>query len=148
MSSSMYCPHCSGELPDHHQRGPGRCLTCSLLVGVGRAHTRPDPELISSMSGLRANAAHREDADPLPRDEVTSALRCAAREVECVVERLRMSDYDRLTAEHPARPSVGQVLATFPTWKLARTAAGGPRPGATRASRDHPLDLGVSSARR
>ena len=136
----MYCPHCGGELPAHDDAKGGRCPSCRLVVGVGRARAEPDDEVRSG--GFMANAARREEAEPVAPELAFEALRAVAEEVGCAVERLRMTDYDRAVRDGTAGPSVAQVLATFDTWKAARAAAGADRaraavgPRALGADRD------------
>lgn len=76
-----------------------------------------------------ANAARREDAEPVAEAEAFLALRAVAASMGCGVERLRMTDYDKAVRQSEQWPSVAQVLATFDTWKAARTAAGAHRVG-------------------
>ena len=123
----LYCPHCSGELPHHDDVRGGRCPSCRLVVGVGRARDRADEDVRSG--GFMANAAKREDADAVPEEDAFVALRAVAVEVGCPVERLRMTDYDKAVRGGLEGPSVAEVLATFDTWKVARVAAGADRPG-------------------
>lgn len=125
-----YCPHCGGELPTHDDRKGGRCPSCRLVVGAGRARDQPQDDVRSG--GFMANAARREEAEPVARAEAFVALRAAAAELGCAVERLRMTDYDKAIRGGVAGPSVAQVLATFDTWKLARAAAGAHRVMAAR----------------
>ncbi len=120
--SQLYCPHCGGELPGHDDTRGGRCLSCRLVVGVGRARTESDDEVRTG--GFMANAARREDAEPVAEQEAFTALQAVATDVGCAVERLRMTDYDRAVRDGTDGPSVAEVLATFDTWKAARAAAG------------------------
>ncbi len=123
--SEKYCPHCGSELPFHDDSRGGRCPSCRLVVGVGRARAEADEDVRTG--GFMANAARREDAEPVAEHEAFIALRAVADEVGCAVERLRMTDYDRAVRDGTEGPSVAQVLATFDTWKAARAAAGADR---------------------
>lgn len=120
--SSLYCPHCGGELPAHDTRVGGRCPGCRLVVGVGRARESAVVEL--RVGGFMANAARREDAEPVSEATAFEALWTVADTVGCSVERLRMTDYDAAVRGGVPGPSVARVLATFDTWKAARAAAG------------------------
>lgn len=123
--STTFCPHCGGEMLTYdHARG-GRCTSCRLVVGPGRARTEPLDDVRSG--GFVANAARREDAEPVPQALAFVALRAVAADVGCTVERLRMTDYDQAIRNGAVGPSVAQVLATFDTWKAARSAAGAER---------------------
>lgn len=120
--ATLYCPHCGGEMGTHDDRTGGRCPTCRLVVGAGRAHDQPQTDVRSG--GFIANAARREEAEPVPAADALIALRTLAAELGCAVERLRMTDYDKAIRGGAPGPSVAQVLATFDTWKVARATAG------------------------
>ncbi len=120
-----YCPHCGGEMPLHDGRTGGRCPSCRLVVGAGRAREQPQSEVRSG--GFMASAARREEAEPVAEAEAFAALRALAAELGCAVERLPMIDYDKAIRSGAPGPSVAQVLATFNTWKVARAAAGAHR---------------------
>ncbi len=120
----LYCPHCGGEMGTHDDRTGGRCPNCRLVVGAGRARDQPQADVRSG--GFIANAARREEAEPVPVADAFVALRTLAAELGCAVERLRMTDYDKAIRGGARGPSVAQVLATFDTWKVARAAAGTP----------------------
>jgi len=122
MTATMYCPHCSGELAGHDDSRGGRCPSCRLVVGARRARAEAQEDVRSG--GFMANAARREDAEPVPEEAAFAALREVAGKVGCAVERLRMTDYDHAVRGGTDGPSVAQVLATFDTWKTARAAAG------------------------
>lgn len=124
----MYCPHCNGELNDHDDRRGGRCRSCRLVVGATRARSEPSGEALSS--GFAANAARREEADPVEEAVAFTALRAVAQTVGVNVERMRMVDYDRASREDSSLPSVAQLLSTFETWKHARSLARLPRASA------------------
>ncbi len=121
----MFCPHCNGELEDHDNLRGGRCPSCRLVVGAGRALEVPTGEALSS--GFAANAARREDAAPVDEEVAYTALRSVAEAVGVNVERMRMVDYDRASREDTSLPSVAQILSTFDTWKSARSLARPPR---------------------
>lgn len=118
----LYCPHCGGELSKHDDASGGRCPSCRLVVGVGRARTEASEDVRTG--GFMANAARREDAQPVREEVAFRALRSVATTVGCAVERLRMTDYDAAIRGGALGPSVAEVLATFDTWKSARAAAG------------------------
>jgi hypothetical protein len=120
--NDMYCPHCGGALAGHDDARGGRCESCRLVVGVGRARAEADDEVRTG--GFMANAARREDAEPVAHQDAFSALQEVADDLGCAVERLRMTDYDRAVRDGTQGPSVAEVLATFDTWKAARAAAG------------------------
>ncbi len=117
-----FCPHCGADLPGHDAARAGRCPTCRLVVGVDRARDEADDEVRTG--GFMANAARREDATPVAKDEAFIALRAVAATLGTPVERLRMTDYDKAHRDGAPGPSVAEVLATFETWKAARSAAG------------------------
>jgi hypothetical protein len=122
MTMALFCPHCGGELPAHDDRRGGRCPACRLVVGSGRARDTPLADVRTG--GFVANAARREDAEPVAEEDAFGALSAVAASVGCGVERLRMTDYDRAVRGGADGPSVARVLATFTTWKAARAAAG------------------------
>jgi len=135
----LYCPHCGGEMRMHDDRTGGRCLNCRLVVGAGRARTEPLVDVRSG--GFMANAARREEAEPVAKAGAFVALRALAAELGCAVERLRMTDYDKAIRGGAPGPSVAEVLATFDTWKVARAAAGAQRPATvTREASAEELD--------
>lgn len=138
--AGTYCPHCSGELEGHDDSRGGRCPSCRLVVGAGRARAEALEEVRAG--GFMANAARREDAEPVPEEDAFAALREVAATVGCAVERLRMTDYDRAIRDGLSGPSVAQVLATFDTWKMARAAAG----VAPRAARGRGAPAGAEQA--
>ena len=130
----MFCPHCDAVLPTAWARErAGRCPTCRLVVGAGRAtEQQGDGNTLSgagTAAGMLAGAARRQDAAPGDRDVVAGALREASLALGTEVGRLRMLDYQHLTERDPRLPSLGVVLATFQTWKLARLEAGTSRSG-------------------
>jgi hypothetical protein len=98
-----------------------------LIVGPGRAreNTAEDGDARSrgSAAGVLANAARRAGAAAGGKDEVIVALRRTADTVGCTVERLRMLDYQHEAERQGDLPSLSSVLATFGTWKSARSAA-------------------------
>lgn len=132
--SLIYCPHCGGELTSHDDAKGGRCPSCRLVVGVGRARAEASQDVRTG--GFMANAARREDAEPAEPAIAFRALRAVAAEVGCAVERLRMTDYDAAIRSGEPGPSVAQVLATFETWKAARAAAGAREPVQRRGDAD------------
>ncbi len=122
MSMLVFCPHCGASLPAHDDLRGGRCRACRLVVGPGRARETSLDEVRTG--GFMANAARREDAEPVDQEAAFLALGAVAAGVGCSVERLRMTDYDKAVRDGAVGPSVAQVLATFDTWKAARAAAG------------------------
>lgn len=137
--TQLYCPHCGGEMRTHDDRTGGRCPSCRLVVGAGRARTEPQADVRSG--GFMANAARREEAEPVAETDAFAALRAVAADLGCAVERLRMTDYDQAIRGGTPGPSVAEVLATFDTWKVARAAAGVDRPASvTREASAEELD--------
>jgi hypothetical protein len=135
MISAMFCPHCDGALPATWARQqPGRCPTCRLVVGAGRATDQQGDGITLSGAGTAAGilgaAARRESAPAGDRLVVAQALREAARTLDKEVPRLRMLDYQHAADSNPALPGLGVVLSTFGTWKLARLHAGDRTPSA------------------
>lgn len=122
----MFCPHCGAELPGHDGARGGRCASCRLVVGAGRARDVADDEVRTG--GFMANAARREDAAPVAVADAHAALVAVAETAGCPVDRLRMTDYDKAHRAGAAGPSVAEVLATFDAWKAARAYAGAQRP--------------------
>ncbi len=124
----MFCPHCDAALPATWARQhPGRCPTCRLVVGAGRATNQQGEGITLSGAGTAAGilgaAARREGAPSGDHSIVAEALREAARTHDKEVGRLRMLDYQHAADADPALPGLGVVLATFGTWKLARLHA-------------------------
>lgn len=124
-----YCPHCLLAIGDDadgpYPPRPVQCPHCRLGVAAGRARTDVDASAVSSGSaaGVLVNAARREDAEPADPLVVVAALRRVAEEVGVPVARLRMLDYERLSAADPDLPGLGSVLGCSGSWKRARQAA-------------------------
>jgi len=99
-----------------------------LIIGAGRARAEAsddgDARARGSAAGVLANAARRAQSEPGGAEEIGAALRACAIELDCPVERLRMLDYQQRSVTDPAMPGLSAILATFTTWKSARTAAG------------------------
>lgn len=127
--ATAHCPHCllpigddaDGSFPAQRMR----CPHCRLGIAAGRARTDVDPATVSSGSaaGVLANAARREDAEAADPLVVAEALRTVAARVEVPVARLRMLDYERLSAADADLPALSSVLASAGSWKKARQAA-------------------------
>jgi len=104
-----------------------RCPHCRLIIGAGRARAEAcddgDARSRGSAAGVLANAARRAQSEPGGIEEITAALRKSATEMGCAVERLRMLDYQHQWERDQAMPELSAVLATYSTWKAARTAA-------------------------
>jgi hypothetical protein len=104
-----------------------RCHHCRLIIGPGRAreNTAEDGDARSrgSAAGVLANAARRAGEAAGGKGDVILALRRTAETVGCTVERLRMLDYQHEAERQGDLPSLSSVLATFGTWKAARSAA-------------------------
>ena len=137
----MFCPHCDAALPAAWSRPrAGRCPTCRLVVGAGRATDRQgDGNTLSgagTAAGILGAAARRESAAAGEQPVVAEALREAARTVGKEVARLRMLDYQHAADADPALPGLGVVLATFQTWKLARRYAADRAPRAAPRATD------------
>ncbi len=126
-----HCPHCLLPIADGtvwpYPQQPMRCQHCRLIIGPGRAreNTAEDGDARSrgSAAGVLANAARRAGAAAGGKDDVILALRRTAVTVGCTVERLRMLDYQHEAERQGDLPSLSSVLATFGTWKSARSAA-------------------------
>lgn len=126
-----HCPHCLLPIGDGRvwpfPEQPTRCQHCRLIIGPGRAreNTAEDGDARSrgSAAGVLANAARRAGAAAGGKDDVIVALRRTADAVGCTVERLRMLDYQDEAERDGDLPSLSSVLATFGTWKAARSAA-------------------------
>lgn len=126
-----HCPHCmlpmgaSDRWP--YPQTAMRCPNCRLIVGPGRAREdgsgQADARSRGSAAGVLANAARRSDEINFDPDTILAALRQVAGELDCVVERLRMLDYQREQDADPKLPDLSSVLATFGTWKAARSTA-------------------------
>lgn len=134
----MFCPHCDAALPATWARQhPGRCPTCRLVVGAGRATDQQGKGITLSGAGTAAGilsaAARREGAPAGDHPAVAGALREAARTLGSDVGRLRMLDYQHVADSDPALPGLGVVLSTFGTWKLARQHARSPRTAREKA---------------
>jgi len=128
MISAMFCPHCDAALPAAWVRQQaGRCPTCRLVVGAGRATDQQGDGITLSGAGTAAGilgaAARRESAPAGDRQVVAAALCDAARTLGREVARLRMLDYQHAADADPTLPGLGVVLSTFGTWKLARLHA-------------------------
>lgn len=129
--AAAFCPHCllrigdDADAPKGFPPQPMRCPHCRLGIAAGRARTDVDESQVSSGSaaGVLANAARREDAEAADPEVVVAALAKVAAEVGVPVARLRMLDYERLSAEDPELPSLGSVLVGSGSWKKARQAA-------------------------
>lgn len=120
--SPAYCPHCGGTLTAYVPAVGGRCRSCRLVVGPGRARSEGATDVRTG--GFLANAARREEAEPVAESAAFAGLRAIAADVGCPVERLRMTDYDAAIQAGAEGPRVAEILATFDTWKAARVAAG------------------------
>jgi hypothetical protein len=126
-----HCPHCLLPIADGKvwpfPQQPMRCPHCRLIIGPGRARQNSaedgDARSRGSAAGVLANAARRAGAAAGGKDDVIVALRRTADTVGCTVERLRMLDYQHEAERHDDLPSLSSVLATFGTWKAARSAA-------------------------
>ena len=136
---SPSCPHCQLPLSDGgvlpYPPRAVRCPHCRLVIGVGRARAQDNPgndaRSRCAAAGALANAARRESREPLDPARVRAALSVVADAVGCPVERLRMLDYQQATQDDAELPTLGDVLATFATWKQARVVA-------LRAAEDRP----------
>ena len=123
-----YCPHCLLSVTDDADGPfppqPMRCPHCRLGIAAGRARTEVGDEASSgSAAGVLMNAAKREDSDAIDPDLVVAGLTRVAAEVGVPVARLRMLDYQRLSAADPELPGLGSVLGTCGSWKKARQLA-------------------------
>lgn len=124
-----FCPHCllaigddaDGPFPPR----PLQCPHCRLGVAAGRARLDVDVSAASSGSaaGVLVNAARREGAEAAAPEAVVAALTAVAATVGVPVARLRMLDYERLSAADPELPGLGSVLGCSGSWKRARQSA-------------------------
>jgi len=127
--SDAFCPHCllviAKDVGERHPPQPVRCPHCRLGIAAGRARTDVDAATASSGSaaGVLANAARREDAEAADPKVVVQALTSVAADVGVPVARLRMLDYERVSAADPELPGLGSVLGCSGSWKKARQAA-------------------------
>lgn len=143
------CPHCNVVLPAGWSPSrPGRCPTCRLLIGVERAvpvtGRRGDASIAA---GMVAGAARRADVSPQEPHVVGAALRAAAAVAGCDVVRLGMLEYQTISAADPSLPALNAVLATFGTWKEARTQAAARRP-ARRGQPSHETTTPSAASKR
>ncbi len=124
-----HCPHCLLPIGDDdagpYPPRPVQCPHCRLGVAAGRARTDVDPSSVSSGSaaGVLVNAARREGAEAAEPAAVAAALATVAAKVGVPVARLRMLDYERLSAADPDLPGLGSVLGCSGSWKRARQTA-------------------------
>ena len=126
-----HCPHCMLSMGEAvswpFPRAAMRCPNCRLIVGAGRARAdgsgQADARSRGSAAGVLANAARRNEEVTSTPDEILVALRAVAGEIGCVVERLRMLDYQEHHDADTDLPDLSSVLATFGTWKVARATA-------------------------
>ena len=124
-----HCPHCHAVLVERIARPfPVRamaCPRCRLIVAEGRALFDVERALTTAVSGagVLVNAARREQAAPVEPNAVTDALRKVADELGVAVAKLRMTDYERVSADLAGLPTLAQILATYEQWKSARAAA-------------------------
>jgi hypothetical protein len=133
-STTRHCPHCLGDItasfPPRQPEPAVRCSQCRLLVAAGRSIDAAEAAR-QRQSGVAANvlgsAARREAGQIRPLGDVAQALRDAASEMGCAVERLRMVDYDVILREAPsaeAPMTIADVIATHGSWKAACKQAG------------------------
>lgn len=138
---ACYCPHCDATLPpDWTEERAGRCPTCRLVIGAGRATARQGSGITLSgagtAAGILSSAARRADAEAGDPGAIAAAMRGAAVTLGVESGRLRMVDYQQLSEQDPAVPDLSVVLATFGTWKVARARAqAAPAPAVPDAAR-------------
>lgn len=124
-----FCPHCllvlASDVPEPFPPQPTRCPHCRLAVAPGRARFDVEHAAGSSGSaaGVLASAARREHGDAVTAEEVADALRRAAQDVGVSVARLRMLDYQRVSAGDDSLPGLGSVIDCCGSWKRARLLA-------------------------
>jgi hypothetical protein len=112
--------------------GPMRCSTCRLLVGVGRSVPSDEPTAAgagAAVGWIAAKARRDENVDAASPATVRAAIRTVAESLDDPVNRLRMVDYERESANRPSLPALADVFSAFGTWKKARMAAAGQAPG-------------------
>jgi hypothetical protein len=129
-ANDAYCPHChllmEKKVGDAWPQEPLRCPHCRLLVGVGRARPTPaaEPGARGSAAGVFAHEAKRAGGESsASKSEVRKAIRDVAEEVGSRPERLLMVDYQQHASDDDGLPSLGDVFASYGSWKRARRAA-------------------------
>jgi hypothetical protein len=129
-ASDAYCPHChlliEKKAGDDWPEEPLRCPHCRLLVGAGRARPTPaaEPGARGSAAGVFAHEAKRAGGDSsATKSEVRQAICDVADQVGSRPERLLMVDYQQRASDDDSLPSLGDVFATYGSWKRARRAA-------------------------
>lgn len=143
-----HCPHCllviagAERLP--YPPAAMRCPHCRLIIGAGRARAEAgedgDARSRGSAAGVLANAARRAQSAPAGREDIITSLQTTAVLVGCAVERLRMLDYQHAAERDPGLVGLSSVLATYATWKAARSAA------AARERSIAPVSEGVATS--
>ena len=101
-----------------------RCQHCRLVIAAGRGRIEDGEGAHpnGSAAGVLVNAARRQGDEGADEATIATALSEAARSVGTPVKRLRLLDYQRVSARLRG-PSVSAILATHGTWKRARSAA-------------------------
>ena len=129
--SDAFCPHCllpiAEDVEGPHPPAPMRCPHCRLSIAPGRARSDVgEPGAVpasGSAAGILANAARRENAEPVSSEVVVDALRRVAEEAGSSVGRLRMIDYQRIADPDPELPSLASIVESCGGWKRARRLA-------------------------
>lgn len=124
-----YCPHCfllvESAVSEGWPSEPTRCPHCRLLIGEGRAKPTADanPGARGTAAGVFAHRARRDDKEPASAEDVCEAIRTVAAELGARPERLLMVDYQQRASADPSLPELGDVFASFGSWKRARREA-------------------------
>ena len=129
--TGAYCPHCH-LLVETGVRSPWpavpvRCAHCQLLIGAGRARSKPsgEPGAKGTAAGVFSRQAKRNDDSEETKSpaEVLEAIRTVAGSMGERPERLLMVDYQQLAVVDPGIALLRDVFAAFGSWKSARRQA-------------------------
>ena len=123
----FFCPHGRMSMGHSdtrlHPPAAVSCPSCRLVVGQGRA-TLEDATIATAgtAAGFISSAARRTGAAAVDPRVAIEDMRHAAEAMGADVKRLRMLDYDNAQRLGVVDTTVAEVLATFGSWKGARTA--------------------------
>ena len=127
--AQAYCPHCfllvEAEVEGAWPPVPTRCPHCRLLIGAGRARSSPTatPGARGAAAGVFSSRATRSEGVEPSIHEIGAAIRAVAEEMGVAPDRLLMIDYQQRVAGAGDLPQLGDVLASFGSWKQARREA-------------------------
>jgi hypothetical protein len=122
----QHCPHCGAPLAQPLPAGGGRCGSCRLVIGRGRALSTPQAAASSragARSGFLASEARRQGAAPVDPRVVAESLGRVARDLGVHIESLRLLDYQEALDRGHDGPSVAEIMATCHSWRAARAGA-------------------------